>query len=96
MTNNFSPKQPSEEYYLGFNFTNDLAGEALVSAVVTYSPALETGSLIDDEKQELSGNTVLFWVQGGVHLTTYKITAVVTGSNDSVYEMDGTLTVREL
>lgn len=95
----FSPKQPWEEFYLGIDFTDDLNGEAIASAVVTVVDSSGqdlSSTLLDEEKTIVDGNTVLFWFRGGEHQQFYSIAAKATGVTGSQYERDATIIVRVL
>jgi len=99
----FDDKQPSEEYYLGFDLTEDLGNEDVASAVFTILDEDDddtdvTTTLSDAANQTNIGKIAYVWIQAGTDGHTYKITCVVTGDGTpaSVYEMEGFIRVRKL
>lgn len=101
MTEFFTSKQPSEAYYLGFDFTADLgATETVASAAIT---AVErntlqdvTATLLDATLQSNGDQVVYAWVRGGTSGREYLLTCRITGSLGSEYELDGILPVEEV
>ena len=98
----FDNKQPSEEYYLGFDFTRDLGDEDVASAVFTIIDMADdsdvTDTLSDTTNQTNDGKIAYVWIQAGVDKHKYKITCVVTGDGTppGIYEMEATIRVKEL
>lgn len=94
----FTNKQPSEQYYIAFDFDAYLDGEVIDSAVITVvdEDGATVETLLDDTKQVLSSYRVYLWVKSGTSGIRYKITCKVTGENGSIYEMDAYQYVEEL
>jgi phage gp36-like protein len=92
-------KQPSEAYYISFDFTQALGTETVESATVTaidYGTSEDnTSTVTDSTKQTETSTTVLVWIQAGTAGNKYLITCRVTGSSGSQYELDALLTVAE-
>lgn len=100
MTTILSTKQPSEAYFVSFDFANALGSEAIVSASVA---AIEqdtttdvTDIITDVSKQTSTDTSVYVWVQAGDTDTKYLLTCQVVGSSGSQYELDALLPVEEL
>jgi len=96
----FSGKQPYEEYYTAFDFTNYLDAETILSAVVSVidlaSPAVDvTATITTAGSQAITDGTVYVWVKGGSSGHTYKITCKVVCSAGSKHELDVILPVVE-
>lgn len=99
MSKRFTDKQPYEEYYVTFDFTEALGDETVSSATVTATRASTgedaTSTVTDAAEQEHDDYTVDVWIQGGVSGVEYKITCRIVGSAGSKYELDGLLLVKE-
>lgn len=100
MAKRFDPKQPSEEYYLRFNFENDIDDEtvSLVDSVVAIDlgdGSDVTSTVIDNTKQQNDDVSVYVWAQAGASGRRYKITVQITCSEGSQYELEGILPVFE-
>ena len=100
MAKRFDPKQPNEEYYLSFNFTDDLNDEdeeisSVDSVVVTdlSDDSDVTTTLTDPVEQLNDENKVYVWVKGGTSGKRYKITVQITGTEGSIFELEGILPV---
>lgn len=99
MIKKFKPKQPYEEYFMYFDFANDLgtgitvASVALFTAVDTANNSNVLTTLTDTGEQFISGQRVYFWVRAGVDLHTYKFECKIIGSDGSKYENEGTMRV---
>jgi len=93
----FSPKQVDEQYFLGFNFTDDIGSETIQSATVTAicNGVDVTSDLITTLDQIIVNPYVYFWIKGGVKGETYKIDCQVVCSEDSVYEVTGYIKVKD-
>ena len=94
----FGTKQPYEEYYVEFNFKNDLGTETASSATVTATLTTEgdsTTTITTAALQYLSTTSVFVWVKAGASGSSYKITAKVVGSAGSKYELEAMLPVLE-
>lgn len=95
----FDEKQPFEEFYLGFNFTKDLATEEVATAIISVVDGGGndvTSSLTSVNLQSIQTPYVYFWIKGGENLKAYKITCKITTSlSASKYEQDAILTVVE-
>lgn len=99
----FDDKQPSEEYYLGFDFTEDMGSEDIASAAFTILDEDDddkdvTTTLSDATNQTNIGKIAYLWIQAGTDGHRYKITCVATGNGTpaSIFEMDGYIRVRAL
>jgi hypothetical protein len=97
----FGEKQPYEEYYVAFDFSNVLASASINSATVTAvdsEGANATAAIIDSGQQII--DNVLFhvnvWVKGGVSGITYTITCKTITSSGEKYELDAQLPVMEI
>jgi hypothetical protein len=100
----FRSKTPREEYFLNFDFTNDLGGASISDATVSvYKFDSDTESktgdsitaMIDDSKQTIDGGLVYFWIQGGA-VGSFVIECNITVSDGSNYELQGFQIVSEL
>jgi hypothetical protein len=95
----FGPKQPYEEYYLGFDFARPLDNETVATATFSAEDVSTgedvTSALIDNAKQYSSGTIAYFWIRGGVSGVAYKITCRVVGSSGSKFEDEGRISVIE-
>ena len=93
--NILTPKQPDEEYYIGFDFEDDIGTETISSAVVTATcedvNVTDTFTVVAD--QTIINPIVYVKITGGTSGSTYKLECKVTGSEGSIYEMNGYITV---
>lgn len=97
----FGAKQPYEEYYIYFDFVNDIAGE---DSVDTYTIVIEdsddndvTDDLTDSGENYAEGTRVYVWIKGGSSGMTYTITCkIVTAVNAEKFESDADITVTEI
>jgi len=74
-------KDPEEDFYIGFNFENDLIfdGDSIASAVVTESGGSGPSDVIlDGTKQRIASPYVYVWLQNGVSGTTYTLKCLAT------------------
>jgi hypothetical protein len=93
-------KQPTEAYYVSFDFTADLGVATISSAVVAAfdqaAPAVDlTATITTAAKQAIAGASVFTWVKAGTAGHVYTITCKATASDGSVYEIDSALPVAE-
>ena len=68
MSNTFSGKQPFDEYFVAFNFSNVIGKDTIASAVVTAVDSLDadkTSVVTDATQQNIDGPRVYVWVKGG-------------------------------
>jgi hypothetical protein len=91
-------KQPWEEYFLGFDFSNIIGDRSIQSVAIT--AALSGGgdvtdTLIDSTKQMIEDPFIYYWVNSS-SAGRYKITCRTILSDGSKYEIDATLRVVEL
>ena len=95
----FGAKQTYEEYYVEFNFVNDLAEEDTVATatVVAMDGVVDvTDTLTDVDEQTISGTSVFVWVMGGSTGVTYVITCqIVSSVYGEKYEAEADLPVLE-
>lgn len=97
----FGSKQPYEEYYVAFDFTNVIGLASISNAtVVVYdsTAATCTAAITTVANQTIDTPNVNVWVKGGVTDNEYQITCKIeTNSTPSEkYELDCTLPVAEL
>lgn len=97
----FSTKQPSEAYYVEFDFESAAGSTAaLVSATVAariFSTGVDaTATITTAASQVIAGQSVFVWVKAGSDATDYQITCVATASDGSIYELEGMLLVAAL
>lgn len=95
----FGAKQPWEEYYVRFNFENDLGSEEVdqisVVAIDLSDDSDVTSTLTDSGAQANTTIAVDVWVRAGTAGQEYKITCKITGNSGSKYELEGILPVVE-
>jgi len=93
----FDPKQPWEEYYLGFDFARLLGSETVASALFTVTESGEdvTATMLDGAQQYNAGAVAYCWIRAGTTGKNYIITCQVTGSAGSKYEDEGRIRVKE-
>lgn len=94
-------KQPWEEYYIEFDFTNAIGTAEVASATVSAINQADTDStaiVTDVTQQKIVNPYVYVWVKGGVHLSDYTITckALTNASPAEKYELEASLPVREI
>jgi hypothetical protein len=93
----FGNKQPYEEYYVSFNFSNDLTSGEITSAVVTVEDengADVTSSIVSNTFIN-GGCRVFAFVKGGTE-QTYKMTCKIVCSNTEKYEKEAYLPVSDV
>ena len=90
-------KQPGEQFYLGFDFSDQLGTRTISSALVTATLSGENASaaLIDPVKTTISGGFVYYYVIPGQSDGQYQITCVATLNNGDILEEDAYLWVQE-
>ena len=97
----FGTKQPYEEYYVTFDFVNDMDEDDSIAnenaTITVMNGAVDvTATLTDVDKQTASGTKVFVWVRGGTTATTYVITCkIVTTVLAEKYETEADLPVAE-
>lgn len=94
-------KQPWEEYYIEFDFTNAIGTEGIGSATVSainQSDIVSTDAVTDVTQQKIITPYVYVWIKGGVDLSDYTITckAITSASPAEKYELEALLPVREI
>lgn len=94
-------KQPWEEYYIEFDFTNAVGTEEVASATVSainQSGVSSTDVVTDSTQQKVITPYVYVWIKGGVDLSDYTITckALTNASPQEKYELEAQLPVREI
>lgn len=100
----FGSKQPYEEYYVTFDFSNVLpegasvATSGIVVVVEDSSGATCTSSITTVANQTSDDTSVGVWVKGGVSDNEYKISCKIqtTSTPPEKYELDAVLPVAEL
>ena len=99
---NMGQKQPFEEFYFRFWFTNVLSsGDVLSNLEETEVVNYDTGedvseTLIDSSKTVVGATSVDIWLKGGETGNTYKYTLRARTANGEGIEADGVLAVFEL
>ena len=97
----FGPKQPYEEYFIDFDFVNEIADDDRVGTA-TVTAADEDGDdvtddITDESKQSESGTKVSIWIMGGESGKTYTITCqIVTAVLAEKYESEADISIAEL
>jgi len=99
----FDPKQPSEAYYLGFDFTKDLGDDDVASATFVILDTNDddedvTTTLSDSTKQANEGKIAYLWIRAGTDGHKYKITCVAVSDGDpaATFELEGHLKVKAI
>lgn len=95
----FDPKQPSEAYYVQFDFTEAVDDETVASAVVTAVDSdgvSVTATITNVNKQVITSPSVYVWVMAGTAGETYTITCVATSSIGEIYELDAKLPIESI
>lgn len=100
MADYFGAKQPYEEYFIQFDFSNDLgSSEEIdtinVSAVDMSDDSDVTGTLTDATQQANTTTAVNVWIRAGTSGSEYKVTCKIVGNAGSKYELEGILPVIE-
>ena len=96
-----TPKSAWEEFYILFNFTNDLAAEdftaediASVEVTAVDSDGDDaTSTIIDATNQVTDGCKAYVWLQAGISGESYTITCRVTGESGSKFQYTATLLI---
>lgn len=93
-------KQPSEEYYLKFDYSRLLreanAIAAATSAIDLADDSDVTNAIIDKTKQYVYNKCAYVFVQGGTDGHSYKITCSISATDGSRYELECVMPVEEL
>jgi hypothetical protein len=97
----FAPKQPTEQYYVQFDFTDVLGSATLTAATVSAIDAgtgtSVTSNLTDSAKQSVGSKMVSVWLKAwGTDGSDYKVSCLATASDGSKYELDAYLSMRAL
>jgi len=98
----FSDKQPYEEYYVDFDFSNvvvspDTIATAAVTAVDDHNNnAITVITTAIKQNIDTALSKVYVWVQGGVSGTMYYLTCKIITANGEKYEKDGEIYVKEI
>jgi hypothetical protein len=99
--NKLRAKQPYEEYYVSFDFSDVLGSASVATAdIIVYDStgATCTSSIVDLANTSLATTSVNVWVKGGVADQGYKITCRIEGNSipSEKYELDALLPVVEV
>lgn len=92
-------KQPYEEYYVSFDFTNVIGSATVASAtVIVTDPDGDdvTSTLTDVGQQTITSPLVYIWIKGGDSDKEYKVTCRITTDAGEKYEKDADLPVAEI
>lgn len=97
----FGAKQPYEEYFITFDFVNEIdSSDSIESAEITVVDSNGgdvTDDLTDFSKESVTGTKVYVWIQGGITGNTYTITCrVITTVLGEMYEVDADIAVLEI
>jgi len=102
MLGRFGDKQPYEEYYLKFDFSEELAEsdsiDTLTATVIKISDDTDASdTMLDNSKDYSDGADAYIWIKGGADDTAYLVTCkVLTSVLKEKYELEGSITVREI
>ena len=102
MLGKFGDKQPYEEYYLKFDFSEEIAEndsvDTLTATVIkTEDNSDVSATMLDGTKDYVSGTDAYVWIKGGVTETAYIVTCrIETSVLKERYELEGAITVREI
>lgn len=99
MASTFSVKEPSEAYFISFDFSAVVGVETISSAVVTATDqatlAVVSTTILGVESQSITTPYVYARVRAGTSGHTYLINCKIVCSAGSLYELDGILPVEE-
>lgn len=100
MATTIGSKQPYEEYYITFDFTNYLgATETISSAAVAAKDESDgsdkTATVTTAGLQVNGSKTVNVWVKAGTSGSKYRVECKMVGNAGSKYELDAILPVVE-
>ena len=103
MLGKFGNKQPYEEYYLKFNFSEDMAeadSVSTIAAVVTTLDDDETDvstTMLDATQDYSVGANAYVWIKGGTDAQLYLVTCkILTATLGEKYELEGSILVMEI
>jgi len=101
--NTFGKKQPSEAYYIAFDFTNVITtGDSIATATITAidlgDGTSATDTITTAAEQVIVSPKVYVWIKAGTADHNYKITCKITTNADpsEIYELDARLPVSEI
>ena len=99
----FGNKQPYEEYYIKFDFSEDMSdGDTIatissVTAIDVADNSDVSASMLDSNLDFSEGAEASIFLKGGTTDHTYKITCkILTTTLGEKYELEGLLTVKEI
>ncbi len=96
----FDPKQSGDEYYISFGFANKLGSATISSFTVTAVDLIDNSDVLstitDTTLATISGTDVDVWIRAGVNKHDYLLTVKITTSDNSDYEFEGIMPVRDL
>lgn len=97
----FSSKQPWEEYYVAFDFTNVIgsASIATATAIMTDPNGTDvTATMTEAANLNIASPIVNVWIKGGTTNNDYKLTCRITtdATPQERFEYDATLPVEEI
>jgi uncharacterized phiE125 gp8 family phage protein len=100
MSTEFTAKQPSEAFYVSFDFTDVLGTETIASvdSVIALDEADSSdvsATVLLAASQTNTTKIVYAWVRAGTTGHRYIITCKIVGSAGSIYELEGILPVEE-
>jgi len=99
---NFGPKQPAEEYYVRFDYSNILVGTAFTGEIASATAVSKNLTSGVDESDtmigdiEVNATSVDVEVKAGTDGVRYKITCLATTLIGEVFELDAKLLIREI
>lgn len=101
MTTEFRVKQTSEEWAIGFDFTEALNGAIITSITSIIALDQLDGSnvstiVLNSAKQFKDDSVAYGWVRAGTSGHRYLITCIILASDGSIYELEGILPVLDV
>ena len=103
MLGKFGNKQPYEEYYLKFNFSEDMAAADSISTITAVVTTLDTAAtdvsatMLDATQEYSVGQNAYVWIKGGTDAQLYLVTCkILTTTLGEKYELEGSILVREI
>ena len=102
MLGKFGDKQPYEEYYLKFNFEEDMAADDTISTITATVTKMDddtdmSATMLDADKNYSVGTSAYVWIKGGTDAELYLVTCkILTVTLTEKYELEGSILVREI
>lgn len=103
MLGKFGNKQPYEEYYLKFNFEEDMTDADTINTITAVVTTLDddetdvSATMLDSGEDYSAGTNAYVWIKGGTTGQLYLVTCrIVTVTLGEKYELEGSILVREI